>query len=472
MRTKKTITSILSVTLSNLLTLVSGIFVGLLLPKIITVGDYGLYKTFTLYLTYAGFFSLGIIDGIVLDYGGYNLDQLDRPSFRSYFKWYAIIHSFFFGIIIVISLFFDNADYKFICIMLAVSMVANNFTGYFQQISQFTERFGEYSIRKIIQSGINIVAILALYMIKQNGGNIDYKLYVIVFALTNVVLMCWYLITYRDIWVGKAAPIRATGIQIKHLMLIGFPLLFANLCSTLILTLDRQFVNVLFDNDTYAIYAFAYNLLSLVTVATSAVSTVLYPLLKRTSEDVLKENYQLISRLVLITIFLAISAYFPLCILIDSFLPKYHDSLQIFRIIFPGLAISTSVTVVMHNYYKTLGKNLIYFKKSIVVLLISAFANIVAYYGFHTTQAISIASIVTMVIWYCTSEQYFVKAYSIKRARTLSYLLTMMCLFYIVSLLGNPILGFIIYLAIWIIVSMLFFMGKVDMKQVKKLINR
>lgn len=81
---------------------------------------------------------------------------------------------------------------------------------------------------------------------------------------------------------------RDTLPEIVHLIQIGFPLLFANLCSTLILTLDRQFVNVLFDNATYAVYAFAYNMLSLVTVATSAISTVLYPTLKRVDLESIK----------------------------------------------------------------------------------------------------------------------------------------------------------------------------------------
>lgn len=65
----KNIKSVSQVILSNLTTIVSGVLVGFLLPKIMSVESYGWYKTFTLYSSYLGFFGLGIIDGIVLKYG-------------------------------------------------------------------------------------------------------------------------------------------------------------------------------------------------------------------------------------------------------------------------------------------------------------------------------------------------------------------------------------------------------------------
>ena len=86
----KTLKNIVFVALSNCSTIVSGIVVGFLIPKILSVYGYGMYKTFTLYTTYIGFFSLGIIDGIVLDYGGFNYDELNCEKFRSFFKcWNA-----------------------------------------------------------------------------------------------------------------------------------------------------------------------------------------------------------------------------------------------------------------------------------------------------------------------------------------------------------------------------------------------
>lgn len=469
MNSKRTIRNIIEVSLSNCTTILSGIFIGFLVPKILSVDGYGLYKTFTLYTTYIGFFSLGIIDGIVLDYGGYNFEQLNKKKFRSFFKWYMLVHLLGFVALVLVSIFIKNSDFKFIILLLGIDTLAVNVTGYYQQISQFTQRFREYSVRKILQSISNIVIVLLMfgyYYTKKN--EIGYQIYVIALVLVNILLTIWYVYTYRSISFGKSERMSDTKGEVIHLIKIGFPLLFANLCATLILTLDRQFVNILFDTSTYAVYAFAYNMLSLVTVATSAIATVLYPTLKRSTKESIVENYPRLIALMLLLVFAANAVYFPLCEFVKWFLPKYNDSLVIFRIIFPGLAISSAVTVIMHNYYKVLGKNLRYFFKSLIVLGISALANGIAYVIFKTPASISVASIITMIIWYVFIEQYFVKEIGYKRWKNLIYLLFMIIIFYISSALSNMWLGFLIYVAVYSVVTCLLF-KKVIISSLRKL---
>lgn len=455
---KKTIKNIIGVALSNCTTILSGIIVGFLIPKILTVDSYGLYKTFTLYVTYIGFFSLGIIDGIVLDYGGYNFEQLNKKKFRSFFKWYMLVHMIGFIALIIVSFFIQNKDLKFIILLLGIDMIALNVTGYYQQISQFTQRFQEYSVRKVLQSISNIIIVLLMFVYYYTKKTeIGYQSYIIAIVMINVVLTGWYFYTYRSITFGKSEKMESTRGEIWHLIKIGFPLLFANLCATLILTLDRQFVNILFDTTTYAVYAFAYNMLSLVTVATSAIATVLYPTLKRATKESMIENYPRLIGIILLLVFAANVLYFPLYEFVRWFLPKYNDSLTIFRIIFPGLAISSAITVIMHNYYKVLGKNLHYFLKSLVILIISGVANSIAYVMFKTPMSISIASIITMILWYLYIEQYFVKEIGYERGKNLIYLLLMMTLFYVSSAIANIIIGCIIYIFFYVVITYIFY---------------
>ena len=62
---KKNFKDILMVTISNFTTILAGVVTGFIIPKILNVEDYGLYKTFTLYSSYIGLLSLGIVYGIV-----------------------------------------------------------------------------------------------------------------------------------------------------------------------------------------------------------------------------------------------------------------------------------------------------------------------------------------------------------------------------------------------------------------------
>lgn len=457
---KNTFKNIAGIALSNCTTIVSGLIVGFLVPKMLSVEGYGLYKTFTLYTTYIGFFSLGMIDGIVLDYGDKDFDKLDRPTFRGYFKWYFLINSFFALIIFGIGVLIGNRDLKFILIMVSIYMIAVNFMGYYQQISQCTQRFKEYSVRKILQSVLNILIVGFLFAVYLKQGAIDYEWYIFLLILINVALTVWYIYTYREISFGKAAVLFELKSQVIHLIKIGLPLLVANLCSTLILTLDRQFVNILFNTSEYAVYAFAYSMLSLVTVATSAFSVVLYPALKRTTDETMKDNFDLLICAVLVLIYGAISIYFPMNFFIKWFLPGYADSLIIFRIIFPGIAISSAITVVIHNYYKVLGENYSYFKKTILVLLVSIGTNSIAYVCFKSTYAISIASIITMIFWYLYVERYFVERYMYNGKSNFFYLIAMIGGFYLITENQSQTLGFVLYLCFYILITMFIYHSK------------
>ena len=88
---------------------------------------------------------------------------------------------------------------------------------------------------------------------------------------------------------------------------------------------------------------------------------------------------------------------------------------------------------------------------------ISALANGIAYVTFKTPASISVASIITMVIWYVFIEQYFVKEIGYKRWKNLIYLLFMITIFYATSAISNMWLGFLIYIVVYSVVTYLLF---------------
>ena len=293
-----------------------------------------------------------------------------------------------------------------------------------------TSRFNELSLRTVIQSMLTVLSALILWVLyKFSGQLLSYRVYTVIFVAISFVLTIWYIYTYRDITFGHRESFQDNRKTIWSFFVTGFPLLFANLCSTFILIIDRQFVNILFDTDTYAVYAFAYNMLSLITTATSAISTVLYPALKKSDSEKNKVKYSSLISLILILVYACVLVYFPLCWFVGWFLPQYAESLPIFRIILPGLAIQSAITIIMHNFYKTDGKEPIFFIKSILILAVSFLANLVAYCLFKTTISISFASIIVMVFWYVLIETYFVRNYKAKWIKNFVYMIIMMVLF-------------------------------------------
>lgn len=459
-----TIKDIFKISISNVAILLSGVLVGFLLPKIIGVTDYGYYKTYTLYATYVGMFHFGISDGIYLKYGGKDYEALERDKFRYYSKAFILIEAVIAVALAIFSMLVLRNEYRFIFLFLSIYLLFHNITGYYQSISQATSRFNELSSRNIIQSVLISIAVIGLWILhRHTGTELTYRTYTILYSFIVVALALWYMSTYRDITFGKSVVDASIRKDISYFIRIGFPLMLANLCSSLILTLDRQFVNILYDTDTYAIYAFAYNMLSLVTTATSAIATVLYPNLRRTNESILKKQYSSLVGIILCVVFACLIIYFPMNLFVNWYLPKYADSLEIFRVIFPGLAISSAITIVMHNYYKTLGINFKFFIKTIITLAVSAAANVVAYYAVGTTVSISWASIITMIFWYFLVEIYFVKTYRIKWVRNFSYMIIMMVAFYVISTIQNQWFAMVIYFVAFSIVTLMLLKNEVKL---------
>lgn len=447
--------NLFKVLISNVATIISGLIVSFLLPKIISVSDYGFYKVFALYFNYLGVLSLGIIDGIVLKYGEKNYEELDRQKFRSYFALYFILHIVLTIIILMIAIFIKELDKKFIILMLGANLLPANLIGYFQQVSQITQRFKEYSIRRILQSISNIlIVLLMIFLYYSNAEIVTYRLYLICLFFVNFILSGSYIVTYRDIIFGKKQKLIISLKEVVFLAKLGFPLLISNLCSTLLFSLDRQFVSILFSTEEYAKYAFAYSIVSLMTVATSAISIVIYPMFKRMDVVKLKENFHNINMIFLVLIFGIVLIYFPLKYFILWFLPQYNYSISILRIILPGLVISSCITVIMHNFYKVFEKSTDFLKKSIVALGISTVFNVIAFQIFRTKESISIASIFALAVWYLHSRMGLRK-FICGSKKDIIYIVLMCSIFYVCTLLKSVVVSTIIYFVCYILISIL-----------------
>lgn len=456
---KKTLWNIVKVSLSNIIKLLAGVLVGFLLPKIIGITDYGYYKTFTLYSMYIGLFHFGFADGIYLKFGGKNFDELDKGIFRFYTRFFIFLELFLSIVLGGVAVLALREELRFIFICLAVFLLVNNLTVYFQYVSQITGRFNELSIVNTLQWGLTAAILLALWGYSRfQNSLLSYHVYTMIYVGIMAVLAAFYMIRYRTLVFGAERKDIDRSREILLLLKMGFPLMIANLCSSLILTLDRQFVNALFDTDTYAVYAFAYNMLSLVTTATAAISVVLYPMMKRTDEEILKRQYSRMIAIILVLVSFCLLIYYPLCWFVDWFLPQYAASLLIFRIIFPGLSVSSCITIVMHNYYKTLNRNFSFFIISVVILIVSSAANVLAYLFWGTPAAVSVASIAVMILWYLVSERFFVRNYGAKWKKNFLFMLVSMAAFYGVTCIENYAVGFLLHVASFLILVAVFYL--------------
>ena len=465
----KFIKNTIKMSASNILTLISGVLVGFLIPKVMGLEDFAMYKIYTLYVGYLTLLSLGIGDGLNLRFAGCEKDNLDKPLIAYYLHRYYLQLGVMFIVAILFAIFMLPEEYKFIGIALSITLVSGNIVSLHQNLSLITSRFNEYSIRTIIKAGFTSVFVIVLFILNMLESNeISYQLYIIGIIIIEGILAFWYIWSYRDISFTKEK--RLTDYETfpyLRLIALGFPLLLSNMAGTVFLSLDRQFVSVLFVKTDYAVYAFAYNMLSLITVMTSAVSLVLFPSLKKIKELDIKSSLEKFSTIFLVIVSMCLLVYFPLCLFVEGFLDKYVHSLEIFRIVLPGILLSSSISVILINFYKLENQVKRYFYLTVISIGISAFLNYFAYKMTKSYLAISWASIISLGIWYILVLGYFIKKYHINCSKYSIYaLINMMSFYLITSMKVNTIIQAIIYLLFY-----LFFTGALYKEEISELLN-
>lgn len=471
MKKNNTIRDFLVVSFGNVIALLANILVGFVLPMVLNVENYGYYKIYTLYISYIGLLHFGFVDGILLLFAGRDYEDLDREGFRLYTRFFALVECVLSVLGIIGSSLLLQGQMRIIIVLVFLNLIWTNLTLYFQYVSQATCRFKELAMRKTINAILTFCLVISLFFTwKANSESVILSCYFYITAsqIISIGLLVWYITTYKEIVFGKAANFSSEKKTILRIFKKGFVLTIAYEVSRLVLVMDRQFVSILFDIDTYAKYAFAYNILSCVTALITGVSTVMFPKLKKMSREDAVAIFP--KSMALVTIFVCVAqlGYYPIRHIVIWLLPKYQESLTYFRIIFPVLALTSCITIIVFTFYKILDKNNVFFAVCTISLVVAFIANVIAYILWQTPQAISWASLIATIFWYLLSVFYLSRKFQVEWKKNFIYAIIMIMVFYIsTSFPQSKGISIVAYLAALLIVTFLFYKNEFRKKQYK-----
>lgn len=458
--------NVLLVILSNGVKLLSSIATIFLLPLIFTQQDYGFYKLFLLYTSYVGFFHFGFIDGIYLYYGGKSYEELERSKFALYTKFLTITQ-----LIIALGVFIFSftmkGDRQLIMMLVSANVIVLNLTSYYQFISQITGRFKEFAIRNILLTVFNLTLIFVFLFASIN----NYLLFILLTLIINILLLLWYVFTYKDITFTKSDKLKIEFANIKLMFKLGIPLLLSNLVVMFMANLPKQFIEIVYPIEAYPAifsnFSFAFTLVGFTSIFSTAISLVLYPTLKNSNKDTFKNSYDNFENIILVLIFLAITAYYPLSFIITRYIPEYTDSLKIFFILCPGIALTSSISVVKHNYYKTLNKNISFLFVGLISIVLLVLSMVFTYFLICTEVIyIAVVSVTVQFVFYMFSDVILQKELGIVKYKKILYLMLASIVFYSMAFISNQFYSMLLYFVLIVIVTTLFYF-----KDIKRLIK-
>ena len=196
------------VAFSRMVSLTASVLTGFLLPKILSVSDYGFYKVFTLYAVYTALLHFGFVDGILLKIAGKDYKELELPKMRTYTGFFMMFEMLVSLAMIGLGIWFSSGEYFFVVCMLAMNMIFVNITTYYQFISQAIQRFSEYSAKSLIVSVVKVIFVAVLSILYFTDiMDISYRVYLIGLNVLDFGVMMWYISIYREITFGRREPI-------------------------------------------------------------------------------------------------------------------------------------------------------------------------------------------------------------------------------------------------------------------------
>ena len=426
---------------ANIISLLTSLFTGFVLPKVLSIESYAYIKEFQLYITYISVVGLGFSEGMYLRLGGLDVEKLERKEILEELKTFKIFQLLISIIAIAISLSMKNKMFVF-CSIVIFPM---NVSGYLRNLYQATGQFARYSKFTNINTFLTLVVnIFLAFMIKTD--------YYIIYIMGYIILAFIYFLlidieTYR-IFEKETKRVHYNVRYFIEDIKSGFFLMIGNFCNVIFTSIDRIFVKYLLGTVKFAYYSFSVSVENLINVFVTPISTVMYNYFCNHKE---KYNVIRIKKYVLLFSVFIIILIFPVKFIVNIWLTKYKEAMSVMFLLFASQYISIMIKCVHLNLYKAEKKQNRYFKIMFVIVIISIMLNILLYKVFRNMEAIAYATLITNIIWLLIGEYEF-KEYRMRK-KDYMYLLCILIIFLIASYITNVIISFLTYTIIALLIT-------------------
>ncbi|PJK16920.1 hypothetical protein CQS04_07135 [Chryseomicrobium excrementi] len=379
---------------TNMLVLVTSAILILVLPKILTVQDYGYWQLYLLYLTYVGFGHLGWNDGIYLKWGGRDYEELNRKAFYSQF-WLLFVFQLILLVILMSLITYFDYDQKKIFILkcVFVAMVLVNTRNMLVSILQATNRIKEFALINNLDRISLLIGLVLLFIF----NNTNLKIYLFIDLLSKAFSLIYAIIICKDITLLTPKNFINQFFEIFENLSTGVKLLVANISNLLIIGIIRLGIELNWNIVVFAQISLILSISTTFLIFFNAMSIVLFPVLRKTKITELKDFYIYTNRIYFIVAIPILILFLPLYNLFEFWLPEYRIALMYFSVLFPIFLIEGRVNLLLFTYLKTLRLENKLFKINIYSVLLSILSITLSTIIFNSLNMAVFSILVTLI---------------------------------------------------------------------------
>ncbi|WP_298035496.1 lipopolysaccharide biosynthesis protein [uncultured Dysosmobacter sp.] len=380
--------------MSNVLSSLIAVVITLVLPKLISMEQYGFYQLYVFFTSYVGVSYLGLCDGVYLRIGGQYYEQLDKPLYSTQFRLLGMFEAALYAVIFVLSLFFSTSPERhYVIDCVCVAAVGMCLRWFITFVLQATAWIKEYAIVTISERILYVLAAVPMVLAGYRG----FRLLIVLDVAAKYISLgigVWYC---RDMIRAKTLPLRGVIPEIKENISVGFKFMLAQLSDMLIIGVVRFGVQSCWDIATFSRISMTLTVSNLVMTAINAISIVMYPLLRRMDEGQLPGLYKLMRVSLVGFAFAVLLFYYPLQRILSVWLPQYAVSFRYAAILFPVCVYQSKMSMLINTYYKALRLEKQLMRCNIAALVLSGVLTVLSTVVLHNVTAAIISILICLV---------------------------------------------------------------------------
>ena len=396
--------NILLVTSSNLLTLLTAVAIGLIMPKFVSFETYAGYRTYTLYMGYVVIFHLGIVNGVALRFGEKSYDALPTDRFRLYTRSLALLELFFQIMMFLAYIGYCSMNGQGIrltpIVFVIINIFQSNLRHYLSTIDRFSGRFDVDAALNVLYDFAQLITLVILLA----KGIDDVTVYLGFITLLNFLLLVMYLFANRQIVVGKITSGSSSLSDVILNVKRGSYVMTGELMGSLILGIDSIFAQLFFDDKSFSQYTFAVYIIVAAYTLMSTVDSLIFPYLKRLDKRNIKKSY---SKLKLATFAVSGIMYAAILLarpLIPMLLPNYSESMKYLGILGITVVFRAVIGLACGNFMRAMDMEKEYFRNNIFALVLAVVLDTIVYLAYRNLIYIAEVSVLVYALWFVMND--------------------------------------------------------------------
>lgn len=382
---------------ANVFSLLVSAVVVFFVPKLIGKDDYGYWQLYLFYTSYIGIFHFGWCDGIYLRYGGAYYDKLDYRKLGQQFWMLSGLELFLSVVLVVMIATIGDFTMKSVVLSCSVcNLILVIPKTYMAYVLQTTNRIKEYSLVTILEKGFYCAGIIGLLLL----GKTSLGLLVFADVLGKIVSLGMSIVSCKELAQHGFAirGLREAWHDAKQNLKAGINLMVANLTGMLILGIIRLAIENEWSVAVFGEVSLAINLSNLLMVFINAIGIVIFPMLKRMSQDKMVTTYLMLRNALMLVLFAALTVYFPIQSFLAEWLPDYRVGIRYMAILFPVCIYESKMSLIIGPYMKALRMEKELLKSNVITVTLSVLLTGISVYLFRSLDLAMVSALLVFMV--------------------------------------------------------------------------